>query len=30
MIRNNLIQLLVTIIIHTENTDDIIESTVSE
>jgi len=30
MIRNNVIQLLVNIIIHTEYRDDIIESTVSQ
>jgi hypothetical protein len=30
MIRNNLIQLLVNILTNTENTDDIIESAVSE
>ncbi len=30
MIRNNVIQLLVNIIIHTENRDDIIESAVSQ
>jgi hypothetical protein len=29
MIRNNLIQLLINIIIQTDNTDEIIESTVS-
>ncbi len=30
MIRNNLIQLLINIIIQTDNTDEIIESTVSQ